>query len=358
MEYKVIYKNLKPLLCINKKEFIGYSKGSLYICNLDKTKKEYICTINDGIVNKFFSKIRFTERMFRLVPRFAVPLDKENFLLSYHGKMLRVSLENKEKYLECQYTKGMNNPLNYCVVDSIPGFNDTILFGEYTGNPEKKEVSIYARTNGEWQIIYSFKKGMINHIHAIIPDINRKGVLILTGDDDESSGIWLAKDNFNFVKPLLLGKQIYRSCVAFPDESGIYYLTDTPLEKNYLVHAEESNNKWKIQIIQEIKGSVIHAIRIGSKIIFSTTVEPDSRIKGIKYLFTNKLGEGILTRYCYVNEIENDKIVEICRFEKDKLPMALCQFGNVEYITVSDNNLLMHPVAVKKYENDCLSIMR
>ena len=91
----------------------------------------------------------------------------------------------------------------------------------------------------------------------------------------------------------------------------------------------------------------------------STTVEPDSNIKGKRFLITNKLGQGIKDRTVRILAGNLEEGFEvIATYEKDILPMTLCQFGAVQFSNLAENQIMMHPVSLKNVDNDLIIIER
>lgn len=211
------------------------------------------------------------------------------------------------------------------------------------------------REDGGWEKAYTFPAGTIKHIHGIVPDAYRQGVLILTGDHDNESGIWLARDNFREVRPLLVGKQVYRACFVAPMEDGILFVTDTPLEWNHIRFATPEDGQWTARDLCPIEGSCIQGVVCGDHILFSTTVEPDSRKEGMLH---NSRGEGILDWYSHVywgNQAEGFR--EIIRFKKDIWPMRLFQFGNISFWDPDiPGQMVLHPTAVRGVDGKALWI--
>lgn len=356
--YEVLARRCKPLLIMQGNELLIYSKGALYLLNNEKKNKEKLCTLPLTIIKRILCRWRLFERMLRLEPRGAKILDSQNIIFSFNGGMYRINIKDKCLILEHQYRMGINNPLNIGEIKGIDGFQDCIAYGEYCGNSHKNEINIFTRgfgINDQWELKYQFPKHTITHIHSIIPDPYRKSVLILTGDDDNESGIWMAKNDFQEVIPLFIGSQQYRSCCAYPIPEGIIYATDSPIENNFIYFLKYDGIEWSSEKLFELNGSCIYSTFWNNKFLFSTTVEPDSTIKGFKYLLTNKLGKGIKNREVHVisGDLYNGFHC-ILKFTKDIWPMTLFQFGSVQFCN-SDNSedndiLYLYPSSIKKYD--------
>jgi hypothetical protein len=338
------------ILHISNHACLSYRKGKLYAHPSLEAKPILFGNLPLGKKQRIFSRFRLTERLFRIEPRVAIEINKEEYLISFCGAVYRISLKSGEIIKEHNYRLGMNNTMNFCKIEGIYGFDDCIVYGEYWGNTNHEEVSIYARIDKTWWKVFTFPKRKVQHIHGIIADPYRNCVLILTGDKNEEAGIWIASQNFKDVKPLLIGSQRYRACVAFPVEEGIIYATDSPLEKNVIAIARKEKHGWIEHVLQDIPGPCIYGTEVDGKFVFATSVEPDSTIQGMKYWFTYNLGQGVRDRYSHVimGNLEQG-FKEIFKFKKDSLPMLLFQFGNIQFPGgMIKKNVIMYPVSVRK----------
>ena len=117
------------------------------------------------------------------------------------------------------------------------------------------------------------------------------------------------------------------------------------------------DGKWQSRKVMDISGSSIYGCRYGGDLVFSTTVEPDGQVSGLRALFSRKRGDGILDQYChlYIGNIK-DGFKDVYSVEKDNWPYALCQFGTLQFPSGlnSTNKLLVYHMATKKY--DCKTI--
>lgn len=361
---KIFLKNLKDLgkyrpLCHTDHGLLLYRSSKLYLMDYENESIEYLCSLPlDGTKNILASKSRLFERMFRSYARSSIAVNN-GALVTYNSGIYYVDFDNITIKREHDFCTGMNNPIGFAEINNIKGFDDCIAYGEYTGNPSAGPVSIHTRNkSGEWSRAYTFEKGTIKHIHAIVPDHFRNNVLILTGDADKESGFWVAENNFKTVRPLIFGEQRYRSCAAWPQKEGILYATDTPLENNYLFFISESNN-WQPEIVYEMPGPCIFSAKIGDVYYFSTSVEPDSNIKGKRYLFSYKLGNGVKERKSYIIAGSLKKgFRSICSFKKDVLPMTLFEFGNVMFPNGSfTDKLYFYTNSVCKYDGHLMTFI-
>lgn len=346
-----VINNFKTLN-INRNHILWYKSGKLYLSSTIRENPVLLGELSLTGKQRILSKFRLTERMLRLEPRAVASIDENEYIISSSGFVYRANIKTGEIIKEHSFRKGMNNAMNFCKIEGIEGFDDCIVYGEYWGNTEYEGVSIYARKNEEWSKIFTFSEGRILHIHGIIADPFRGGILILTGDSDDESGIWIAKDNFRIVEPLLAGRQDYRACVAFPVKDGILYATDSPLIDNFIALATEGANGWEKKVLCEMPGPCIYAAKLNDKYIFSTSVEPDSSIRGFKYMITYSLGKGVKDRYTHIIAgNQNSGFKDIIKLKKDVYPMLLFQFGSVQFPGCSvDEFIVMNPVSVKNYD--------
>lgn len=334
MELKLFSKY--SLLCETGKYFTYYHKGFLLVA---LTKSPNVIIYKKRIAPVFPSCSTFLSRLLRLNPRAAINLDEKTILFSSNGKIYKYDIELNEISVEHSFDKGMNNPLSFCKGPNC------ILYGEYIWNESKGPVSIFSRINGTWIKVYSFPNNSITHIHNILYNDIDNCYYILTGDADSESGIWKADLSFSLVEPIIVGSQQYRSCCACIIGDELFYATDTPIEDNYFYSVKSKNKSVKIS---KLPGSVIYGRVINNHFYFSTTVEPDSTISKWRYRFTRKLGSGIADRYSHIFVFSKEKgITEICKLEKDFMPMWLFQFGNVLFPSTTDEKIYLVPQSIK-----------
>lgn len=311
-------------LYVSSVERLSYRKGMLFYETTDG--KVQNCRIG-GVINRF----ALLERLTRREPRCAAKVREGCFVVSFHGVVLEYQTDSNEVRVEHVFDRGMNNPLEFLTVFDEVARENQIFYGEYIWNAVNGPVAIYKRTGDSWSMVFEFPSKTITHIHNIVEDAFRDGFIILTGDEDSGSGIWLADRDFKDVKPLLLGSQQYRSCVAFPEEGGILFATDTPLEPNYIYFAETDTKGKVISVVREyeLPGPCIYGTRHRGSAYFATSVEPDSGLPLWRFRFTYKLGRGVKNRYTHIiRRMENGSYQEVCAIKKDVLPMWLFQFGN------------------------------
>lgn len=349
-------KGIKPLYDFGE-YFIGWKKGGIFRCDFSGVKKK-ICLMPMNFYNRLLCKIRITERIFRLSPRWAMALNDHILIVSFHGAIYQIDILTGVIFCEHQYVQTMNNSLSVTRVQGLEGFYDGYYYGEYTGKRKDSQVAIWWRNtdiNGKWTCVFRFKRNEITHVHSIVVDMFRCGLLILTGDEDQESGIWLAKNNFKNVEAVVRGKQKYRSCYAFPTYKGIIYATDSPNEMNCLYMLREKDGYWSEEKILELYGTTIYGTAQDEDIIISNSVETDSNLSGMKYMLSKKRGEGIKDSFVRVLRIRTSdfEAEEIFCEKKDFLPPVLGQFGAVVFANreVDVERILFYSIATAKKEN-------
>jgi hypothetical protein len=209
-------------------------------------------------------------------------------------------------------------PLHITVVPT-----GTIFWGEYFDNPAREEVHIYGSTDSgaSWSVAYTFPKGAIRHVHNIVHDPWQDCLWVLTGDYGEECRILRAACDFSRVEPVLQGKQQARAVAAVPTSDGLYFSSDTPLESNYIYRLDRQQSLLQVA---PISSSSIYGCPVGSRIFFSTMVEP-SEVNRDRHV--RIYGSRIRAAQDWSSELS---------WQKDPWPMGLFQYGNA-FLPDGDN---------------------
>ncbi|MCC2820946.1 hypothetical protein LK537_26985 [Lachnoclostridium pacaense] len=359
---RVIARRHRPLVVIDK-EVITYSRNKIYKINIIDGTMEFICKLPGSLMMRVLSKYRFWERLFRYEIKSAILLSEDCLLISRIGCIYNIHLNTGKIEFEHHFRPNMNNPYYFTRIENIKNFQDAIVYGEYIGRTnERFNVSIYSRPleKKEWGEKFTFPPNQIRHVHGIVPDSKNKCVYILTGDYDNESGIWITKDDFKNVDPILIGSQIYRAVFLFPlDDKSFLYATDTAMQQNYIYHCWYNKNKeeYVINKIIDIDGSCLSASSDNEFVYISTTVENDERVTGLKSWVDYHRSPGIKSEFAQLICIEKSsfKTKKIFQLKKDMFPCRLMQYGY--FITVpapTVNGILVYPIGVKKYDGKVL----
>ncbi|SRR5579871_69973 len=228
-------------------------------------------------------------------------------------------------------TRG-TRPLHITAVPS-----GTVYWGEYFDNPARDEVHIYAsRDQGRtWQVVHTFPKGAIRHIHNIVHDPWGDCLWIFTGDYGDECRILRASCDLTRIDVVLQGNQQARAVAAVPTKHGIYFSSDTPLESNYIYHLDREG---ELSQLAGISSSSIYGCRVGDHVFFSTMVEPsevnrDQRVR----IYGAEVGS-------------NEPWNPVLDWQKDMWPMGLFQYGN-SFLPDGTNTtryLALSTIAVKR----------
>jgi hypothetical protein len=339
---------------------LTFHLGCIFAVDLTSGKQKCMLHLPEKRADWFFERSRLYERLTRREIRAAVKLDDRCLIYVYNKRIYCLNVSTGENREEVCLRPRTSAPYYFCRIRGIKGFSDGVVFGDYAANHDRSEpIRIYRRplTAERWDCIYEFSAGSVRHIHGIVSDPEHGCVYILTGDRDGESGIWITKNDFQTVEPYLVGNQQNRAVHLFLCGERLVYATDTPNETNYIYSLAEKNGIVSAEIIQKINGSCIYASESSNAIFFSSTVEPDERVRGWRSWFNYMLGPGILSRDVYLYRVrKNDLHVDvIASFKKDCFPYKLFQYGQCAMIyDEKRKQLLVYPIAVKKYDGSLL----
>lgn len=327
---KVVKKLRKafPICFINAEEVVIYKFGRLLTYNLSQLKIRKKIKVREDRTSKLLRFLPYFDRALRHSPRCGIALDATHIIVNFRKCIIEYDLENGLEEACFVLPSGIR-PLQFSRIESIEGFEDGIYFGGYLVNPSKNAVSIYKRIGkGEWREAFTFKKGQINHIHALVPDTFNQCVWVFTGDDNDGVGIWRARDDFKKMEKVAGGNQMFRGCVAFPTPDGLVYATDSQWERNSIRVLRQTPNGYVSEEIAEINGSCIYGCTWKDKFVFETTVEGEGLKNNLFHSLTShKIGTGIQTPYTciYIGNLV-DGFEKVYSIKKDFMPF-LFQFG-------------------------------
>ncbi|UBD82231.1 MULTISPECIES: hypothetical protein [Parabacteroides] len=344
-----------PLCILPSGRLICYKRGEIIIYNAGIVEKRFL--IFSDKKERVISRCKFLFRLLRLGIRTSIAIDESHILFSKGNYLFELDLLSERLSTGWFVGDGIR-PLVFTEVNGIQGFGDCILFGGYLGNNrEKKPVHVYKRASmDQWEIVYTFEQGVINHIHNIVADPYRQCLWAFTGDSDEASAIWKITDNFKKVERVVGNSQQYRGCVVFPIKEGLLYATDAPSVKNFIYLM--NSDTMKFEKIAPIDGSCIYGCQCGDKFVFSSSVEPDGRNSLFKLLTNRKRGAGIFDMYAhlYCGNLEKG-FKEIYKEKKDLWPY-LFQFGvfRFPYGKNKTNSLYFQPVGTNRNDLNLLTL--
>lgn len=345
---KCSYSNISPLCYLPSGRLVCYQRGNILI--LEEGRIIKMVSVFQGQKECIMGRCRYLCRLLRMGVRAAWSLDEQHLLLSVNNMIYELNLVDGSLSDGYFCGKGVR-PLIFTHVEGISSIDDNIYFGGYLSNRDKKPVSVYKRVGMDsWETLYTFPKGVINHVHAIVNDPYRDCIWIFTGDFDESSAIWKVTDNFKFVECVCCNDQKYRGCVVFALPEGLLYATDAPFADNFIYLMNPMG--YSVKVIAPIDGSCIYGCQWKDKYVFSSTVEGDGRnMSCIEFFLGRKRGAGIKDEYVhmYCGNLKNG-FKEIYKEKKDCMPYYTFQFGvfKFPYGVNNTDTLYFQPVATNK----------
>jgi len=262
MNFKMFQRHLK---ChqIEKNKIIFTKKNEIIIKDYNFNKTNYFSVSVDGSLNYFlFSKSYFLSKILRK-EIFNLSSYKTNFVFSYNGN---IYLNFDELFNEYRGSR----PLR--ILNDF--HNKKILFGEYFDNKNRNSVNVFCKKNeSKWESVYTFKPGLIRHIHNIIYDSYVNKYIILTGDTSKESKILSFDSKFKNFEIISQGSQLSRSIDIIPLIDGYIIPTDTPKQKNWIYFLDRKGN---IKSKSTVKGSIFHICQYQNFFLASTALEPSN----------------------------------------------------------------------------------
>lgn len=342
------FKCTSPLCFLPNGLLLCYQKGLALLVKDGSLERSIRIPVSGK--EKWLWHSRYLSRLFRFGIRAAIALDNDHVLLSRGNVVQELNLFSRELSQGRNCDDGVR-PLIFTEVKSIASFDDGIYFGGYLGNKGKKPVSIYHRTGvDQWEVVYTFPQGTINHVHNVVADPYRQCLWVFTGDFDEAAAIWKVTDGFKKVERVACNDQKYRACVVYALQEGLLYATDAPFADDfiYLLNPDTLETKE----LFPIHGSCIYGCQWKNKYVFSSTVEGDGRNNTRwQFYFGRKRGAGIKDDYVhmYMGNLQ-EGFKEIYKEKKDCMPYYTFQFGvfKFPYGVNNTDTLYFQPVATKK----------
>jgi hypothetical protein len=356
MQYKSYLRKTTPLCFLPDGRLVCYRQGTTFVLEEGEEFSCYAFPMSHR--ERLIGWNRYVTRLMRFGIRAAIALDNEHVLLSQGNRIFELNLSTRELSEGWNCGEGIR-PLIFTKVKGIEGIADGIYFGGYLGNMAKKPVNIYHRIGvDQWEVVYTFPQGSINHVHNIVPDPYRNCHWAFTGDFCESSAIWKITDNFKKVERVAYNDQKYRACVAYALPEGLLYATDAPFADDYIYLLNPET--LEVKELFPLHGSCIYGCKWKDKYVFSSTVEGDGRnTSKMEFLFGRKRGSGIKDDYVhmYMGNLK-EGFKEIYKEKKDCMPFYTFQFGAFKFPTGDNNSdtLFFQPVATKKNDLDLMSL--
>ena len=341
-------KKTSPLCFMSDGKLVCYRHGAIVIFGNGIDEMHF--SLLPSKKERLLGRAKLLYRLLRLGIRAAEAINNERTVISIGNKLFEMNINSGELSKGCFCGEGIR-PLMFTTVKNFASIDDGIYFGGYLSNKAKKPVHVYKRIGvDDWQVVYTFPQGAINHVHNIVADPYRNCLWIFTGDFDEAAAIWKVTDNFKKVERVACNDQRYRACVAFALPEGLLYATDAPFADDYIYLLNPDTMETKE--LFPIHGSCIYGCQWKNKYVFSSTVEGDGRNNTRwQFYFGRKRGAGIKDDYVhmYMGNLQ-EGFKEIYKEKKDCMPYYTFQFGafRFPYGVNNTDTLYFQPVATKK----------
>lgn len=297
------------VLCVDNQCIVKSKGDTLYYTKILNSNKVNIYKFRNWKYS-FLSKIPIINRLLRAEITKLYP-EKNGIQLAIAKKGIFLKRAKKNYFKKVFHIKRGSKPLNLCYIPS-----GSVFFGEYFANINKEEVNIYGSEDGgyHWNVVFTFPKGEINHIHGLFYDKYTDKIWFCTGDREDECIIGYTEDEFKTIVEVFRGGQEYRTCNLFFYKDFIVFGTDS----QYIVNEIKmfSRNSFEITILQNIQGTAIKGGQVGDISYLSTTVEP-SEVNKDKYSHLWISKGGLIWE-------------EIYKAKKDFLP-SIFQFGSIEF---------------------------
>ena len=318
------------ILVARESSIIAISNGR--ICEFDSDMR--LIRKGDRIFGRIFSVFNIFRRLFRQVIYAIKKIDKDKFIISSGSgffyldicELSIVSIRTPKDFTKC---------LNLGLIEIK--YKKYIIYSEYNANLDKKSVSIYIaplESLDDYELVYTFPKNDINHIHSFHQDPQSKEIFFNVGDYCESVGIWKLDAETLIPKPCLIGSQQYRAVYCLIHSDTYIFATDFPGGDNYLNKIIISDNNPKVETIGALNGPVIYGIETKDCAYFSTSAEPKKPLGLLSYLPLLPIFQ---KAYLYKYDKGSLKLECISSAKKDWFNPYLFGFGSFQFPHIEIN---------------------
>jgi hypothetical protein len=219
---------------------------------------------------------------------------------------------------------------NICVT---PKFT---YYSEYIYNLKKDAVNVFRTSDGDnWEIIYSFPKNSIRHIHLLQFDPFMQKIWYSTGDVNSECFLGCANDDFSEVEIVGQNHQDWRCLELLFTAEKIFWGTDNPDGQNWLVSLDR--NSHVIQKIARFNGPIYNLKHFSEGYVLVTATEGGT-------------GEWDHRAHVwYTPDIEKLPWKECISYDKDWMPFIF-GFGRLLYGANVNNSIFLSGLALKKID--------
>ena len=271
---------------------------------------------------KFTSTNRLGFRLVRDGFHALAVLPSGELVAALPGAIATLRPGEKEFQLAHRLLRG-TRPLNIAVAP-----DGRVFWGEYFDNPGRDVVHVYGSDDcgSSWKVVYSFEKRAIRHVHNIVYDRWEDCFWVLTGDVGAECRVLRASLDWSRVDSVTAGNQQARSVAAVPQQDGLYFASDTPLEQNYIYKLDRQRNLVRLA---EIHASVLCGCAVGDAVFFTTMIEP-SAVNPDRTVAVYGSADGAAW-------------AKLQSWKKDGWPDSLFQYGNA-FVASGNNTTNLLPI--------------
>ena len=258
-------------LWVSRKSVVGAEGYKLSRSDDNGTSWARLGCLETGGWRQMFSRVPLLASIFRARLHLCLPLEDGTALVVAGGRIIKARLPGCQVESAVIIERG-SRPLDLCRTPA-----GRVYWGEYFLNLSRsRPVRVFGSDDGGaiWNVVHTFPRGGICHVHRVEFDQHDGSVLVCTGDRDDESGIWRTRDNFHTLELVAGGSQETRTVTLFPRRDALLYATDNPSGKNWIISMDRHSGAR--HRIQEIPGPSVYGCRVGGQIAFSTMVERDA----------------------------------------------------------------------------------
>lgn len=276
------------------------------------------------------SNFRLAQRLLRFMVTNLIPLANDDIFVTFDKS---VGIVRNGEY---RPINGLVRPCRVLRSACAADKSGDIYFGEYLANNERGPMRIYRYTPGSetLQIVYTFPRNSIKHIHGLYTDEFTDSIFCLTGDDDKECKILRFRDGFQTSEVVGEGDETWRAVSILFDKNSLFYGMDAEFRSNHIYQIDRKTSDRKI--LGEVNGTVFYSKQLGEDLFFTTTAEnAPSQIENVAALWrVTSTGE------CKI----------LAKFEKDRWHKTLFMFGTIHFPSVNklNNELYFHLVGVNE----------
>lgn len=324
------------LLFASNNEIVGINNTRLVRLNSNLK----IVAKGDFVFKSIFSRFSIFRRLFREQIYSKVLISGNEIVASNGSDLILVNLEDLTcKIIDTPKSFKKSLDLNVISINGIPH----LIYSNYSQNQALRPLKIYVAPVDDlnsYRKYSEFNAELINHIHSYVQDPKNEDLYISVGDIDKTSGIWKINKESNHMLPILVDGQKYRSVILEWVNGEIVLINDCPSADNYLFKIQFTDGiNFAIKRIGKINGPCIYSSRIGSKIYFSSCIEPPRQTLLMKILpFWVMKQRSILYEYDPVSST----LKELTNGSKDFLNPYLFGFGTFKFALHSNKSKLLY----------------